>query len=92
MEGKEGQRTLSVEGVFLAVGQEPCSAAFAGLTGVDAAGYFPFGEACRTGVPGLYVAGDCRAKAVRQLTTAVGDGAVAALAACADLDAQGAQR
>ncbi len=91
VEGKEGRRTLSVEGVFLAVGQEPCSAAFAGLAGVDGAGYFPVGERCRTDIPGLYVAGDCRAKEVRQLTTAVGDGAVAALAACADLDAQDAQ-
>lgn len=87
LDGPEGQRTLPVEGVFLAVGQEPCSAAFAPLAGVDEAGYFPVDERCRTAVPGLYVAGDCRAKAVRQLTTAVSDGAVAALAACADLDA-----
>lgn len=87
VEGPEGQRTIPAEGVFLAVGQEPCSAAFADLTAPDAAGYFPADESCRTGVPGLFVAGDCRAKAVRQLTTAVSDGAVAALAACADLDA-----
>ena len=85
--GPGGERMLAVEGVFLAVGQEPCSAAFAELAGTDAAGYFKVDEDCRTGVPGLYVAGDCRAKAVRQLTTAVGDGAVAALAACSDLDA-----
>ena len=64
-----------------------CSAAFADLAGTDGAGYFAVGENCRTGVPGLYVAGDCRTKTVRQLTTAVSDGAVAALAACADLDA-----
>ena len=88
IEGPGGQRTLAVEGVFLAVGQEPCSEAFADLTGTDAAGYFTAGERCRTGVPGLYVAGDCRTKEVRQLATAVGDGAVAALAACADLDAR----
>ena len=87
VEGPGGQRMLAVEGVFLAVGQEPCSAAFADLAGTDSAGYFAVGEDCRTGMPGLYVAGDCRTKAVRQLTTAVGDGAVAALAACADLDA-----
>jgi len=88
VEGAEGQRTLPVEGVFLAVGQEPCSAAFADLTETDAAGYFTAGEDCRTGIPGLYVAGDCRRKGVRQLTTAVGDGAVAALTACGDLDAE----
>ena len=88
VEGPGGQRMLAVEGVFLAVGQEPCSAAFAELTDTDAAGYYLVDERCRTAVPGLYVAGDCRAKAVRQLTTAVGDGAVAALAACAELDAR----
>ncbi len=87
VEGPGGQRMLAVDGVFLAVGQEPCSAAFAALTNVDASGYFTAGERCRTGAPGVYVAGDCRTKEIRQLTTAVGDGAVAALAACADLDA-----
>ena len=40
------------------------------------------GEDCRTPVPGVFAAGDCRAKDVRQLTTACADGAVAALAAC----------
>ena len=88
VEGPGGQSTLTVDGVFLAVGQEPCSAAFSGIARTDAAGYFDVGEGCAAGVPGLFVAGDCRAKAVRQLTTAVGDGAVAALAACAYLDAQ----
>lgn len=88
VEGPGGRRTLAVEGVFLAVGQEPCSAAFTDLTETDAAGYFAVGERCRTNVPGLYVAGDCRTKEVRQLTTAVSDGAVAALAACSDLDAR----
>ena len=87
VEGPGGRRMLAVEGVFLAVGQEPCSAAFSGLAATDAAGYFSAGENCRTNVPGLYVAGDCRSKEIRQLTTAVGDGAVAALAACAGLDA-----
>ena len=87
VDGPEGRRTLDVEGVFLAVGQEPCSGAFADLAQTDAAGYFTAGEDCRTALPGLYVAGDCRTKAVRQLTTAVGDGAVAAMAACGDLDA-----
>ena len=58
------------------------------LAETDPAGYFTAGERCRTAVPGLYVAGDCRTKEIRQLTTAVGDGAVAALAACAELDAR----
>ncbi len=48
---------------------------------LDAAGYADSGEDCRTATPGLFVAGDCRRKGVRQLTTAVADGASAALAA-----------
>lgn len=88
VEGPGGARMLAVEGVFLAVGQEPCSAAFAELVHTDERGYFAAGESCRSSVPGVYIAGDCRAKTVRQLTTAVGDGAVAALAACGDLDAR----
>ena len=71
-----------MDGVFLAVGQTPCSEFFAGLVATDDAGYFLAGEDCRTSVPGIFAAGDCRVKSVRQLTTAVGDGAVAALAAC----------
>jgi exonuclease SbcD len=45
-------------------------------------GYFDSGEACTTKTPGIFVAGDCRSKYIRQLTTACADGAVAALAAC----------
>ena len=55
---------------------------FSKLVSTDDAGYFLAGEDCCTSVPGIFAAGDCRVKAVRQLTTAVGDGAVAALAAC----------
>lgn len=72
---------LPVDGVFVAVGQQPGAAPFARMVGVDGGGYFASGEDCRTGLPGIFVAGDCRAKTVRQLTTAVGDGAVAGLAA-----------
>ena len=54
---------------------------------LDAAGYAAAGEDCVTKSAGIFVAGDCRAKAVRQLTTAAADGAVAALAACRYLDA-----
>ena len=79
---KGAERTIPVEGVFLAVGQKPCSEFFAALVATDDAGYFLAGEDCRTSIPGIFAAGDCRVKSVRQLTTAVGDGAVAALAAC----------
>ena len=77
---------LAVEGLFLAVGQEPHNGQFADLIRLTAGGYVDAGEDCRTNVPGVFVSGDCRVKEVRQLTTAVGDGAVAALAACKYVD------
>ena len=77
---------LPVEGLFLAVGQEPHNGQFADLIRLTAGGYVDAGEDCRTNVPGVFVAGDCRVKELRQLTTAVGDGAVAPLAACKYVD------
>ena len=80
-------RDIPVEGVFVAVGHQPDNGAFADLIALDAAGYADSAEDCLTAAPGVFVAGDCRKKSVRQLTTAVADGAVAALAACRYLDA-----
>lgn len=77
------KRTLQVDGLFIAIGQMPENAVFAPLIKLDEAGYMVAGEDCRTNVEGIYAAGDCRTKTVRQLTTAAADGAVAALAACA---------
>lgn len=82
------RRELAVDGAFIAVGQQPGTGPFAGQVELDAAGYFAAGEDCCTRLPGVFVAGDCRAKTVRQLTTAVGDGAVAALAAVRWLEGQ----
>ena len=79
-------RELAVEGLFVAVGHQPDLAAFAPWLTRDPAGYAEAGEDCLTPTEGLFVAGDCRKKAVRQLTTAAADGAVAALAACHWLD------
>ena len=79
-------RPLEVEGLFIAVGQQPQNAPFAGLLDLDEAGYLLAGEDCKTTLPGVFAAGDCRTKEVRQLTTAVGDGAVAGLAACRWVD------
>ena len=67
-----------IPAVFVAIGQEPDNAAFANLVDLDAAGYIVADESCKTRTEGLFVAGDCRTKAVRQVSTAVGDGAVAA--------------
>ena len=75
------EQTLMVDGVFVAIGLAPDNGNFASLAQLDNYGYFASGEDCRTATPGIFVAGDCRAKRVRQVTTAVADGAVAALAA-----------
>ena len=80
------EREIPVDGLFVAIGHEPDNGAFAELLALDERGYAAANESCVTKTPWLFVAGDCRAKKVRQLTTAVADGAVAALAACAWLD------
>ncbi len=72
---------LPLDGLFLAVGLLPQNEPFGSVLPLDARGYAAAGEDCLTATPGIFVAGDCRAKAVRQLTTAAADGAVAALAA-----------
>ncbi len=76
------ERTLSVDGAFVAVGQIPQCEIFKDFVVLDDGGYVSAGESCRTNVEGVFVAGDCRQKSVRQLTTAVSDGSIAALAAC----------
>ena len=80
------ERRLEVDALFVAIGHEPDNAAFSALVELDGRGYAASGESCLTRTEGVFVAGDCRAKGVHQLTTAVADGAVAALAACAWLD------
>ena len=77
---------ISVDGVFLAVGLEPQNDAFAGLAELNHWGYFDSAEDCTTKTPGLFVAGDCRSKRIRQVVTASADGAIAAMAACNYLD------
>lgn len=73
---------LDVSGVFIAVGQIPKNEIFADVVKLDADGFILAAEDCITSRPGIFAAGDCRTKEVRQLTTAAADGAVAALAAC----------
>lgn len=81
-------KDLAVSGLFVAVGQEPENGPFASLADLDEYGYFTAGEDCLTRTPGVFAAGDCRRKSLRQLTTAAADGSVAATAACRWLDAQ----
>lgn len=80
-------RKLRVDGAFLAVGLVPENGAFAHLGKLNNWGYFASGEDCCTDTPGVYVAGDCRNKTIRQVVTASADGAIAAMAACRYLDA-----
>ena len=82
----ETEETLVVDGVFVAIGLIPQNEAFASFIDLDSYGYADSGEDCMTKTEGLFVAGDCRKKKVRQVATAVGDGAVAALNACNYID------
>jgi len=79
-----GMRELTLDALFVCVGQEPNNAFLRGTAALDGTGYLIAGEDCRTNVPGVFAAGDCRTKLVRQLTTAAADGSVAALAASAE--------
>ena len=77
---------IAVDGAFLAVGLQPENEPFAQLAKLNDWGYFDSGEDCCTATPGLFVAGDCRSKRIRQVVTAAGDGAIAAMAACRYID------
>jgi thioredoxin reductase (NADPH) len=82
-EKKTGEkRTVACDGLFVAIGLIPENEPYKALADVNEYGYFDADERCLTKTPGIFVAGDCRSKTVRQLTTAVADGASAALAAC----------
>ena len=76
------QNELSCDGLFVAIGLIPENSAFSSLVPLDRQGYIDIGENCETGRAGIFAAGDCRKKHLRQLTTAAADGAVAAIAAC----------
>lgn len=71
------EKQLPVAGAFVAIGMEPAAGYLRGLADMDAAGYLLAGEDCATNIPGLFAAGDIRSKTVRQVVTAVADGAAA---------------
>ncbi len=82
-----GEEThLELDGMFVAIGLVPENGAFSDLAALDDYGYFNSTEDCLTRTQGVFVAGDCRRKGVRQVTTATSDGATAAVAACRYLD------
>ncbi|MBO5999765.1 MAG: FAD-dependent oxidoreductase, partial [Lachnospiraceae bacterium] len=80
-------KEIRCDGLFVAIGLIPENGPFEELAALNEYGYFDSDEQCLTGTPGIFVAGDCRSKQIRQLTTAAADGAVAALAACRYINA-----
>ena len=85
---KDGsERVYEVKGCFIAVGQVPNNDAIKALVDLDKGGYVLAGEDTATKTPGLFIAGDCRSKRIRQVTTAAADGSVAAIAATSYIDA-----
>lgn len=75
-------KTLAVSGLFVAFGRIPDTAPLSALAPRDEQGYVLTDDQMQTPTPGLFAAGDCRHKQIRQLTTAVSDGTVAAISAC----------
>ena len=84
LDGSESR--IAVDGAFLAVGLKPENENFAALANLNSWGYFDCAEDCCTATPGIFVAGDCRSKQIRQVVTAAADGAIAAMAACRYLE------
>ncbi len=80
------EKTLFVDGIFVAIGQVPENEPFKAVSSLDDYGYIISGEECESGTEGVFVAGDCRTKRVRQIATAVSDGAIAAVNACKYID------
>lgn len=78
---KKEEISIEVAGVFIAVGTEPENALYSEKLPSDKSGYIIAGEDCQTMLPGVFVAGDCRKKPLRQIVTAASDGAVAAFSA-----------
>ena len=76
------KRGLPVTGLFITIGRIPDTEPFRDLIACDEHGFFLADDACATNVPGVWAVGDCRQKAVRQLTTAAADGTIAAINAC----------
>ena len=89
---KRATSELRVDGIFVAIGQVPENEPFRNMVKLNSYGYVEAGETClpdaESGADtrGIFVAGDCRTKAIRQVTTATADGAVSALAACRFID------
>ena len=84
--GISGDREIKLDGMFVAVGNQPQNQIFQGVIELDDLGYIKTDDGIHTSINGIYVAGDAREKDLRQLTTAVSDGAIAATVAVQEMD------
>ncbi len=84
--GKDGETLLPLDGLFIAIGLVPQNEPFSALAALDDRGYLLAEDDVKTKTEGLFVAGDCRQKRIRQVATAAADGAIAALCACDYVD------
>lgn len=75
---ENNKKNVSISGLFVAIGRIPENANFSKLIDINESGYVNANENCKTNIEGIFVAGDCRVKTLRQLVTATSDGAVAA--------------
>ncbi len=80
------ETTLTLDALFVAIGLVPDNKAFQKVMDINKYGYADSGEECTTKTEGIFVAGDCRSKSTRQITTAMADGTVAAISACRYID------
>lgn len=82
-EETQEESDLTFDGIFVAIGQQPENEGFRSAVALDERGYITADEGCiPEGESGIFVAGDCRSKTVRQIATAISDGAAASVAAC----------
>ena len=79
-------RNIQIDGLFIAIGQVPKNEIFANIIDINESGYINSHDGVHTNQEGIYVAGDTRVKDLRQLTTAVSDGAIAATVAIKEME------
>ena len=83
---KGEEKKFDLDGLFVAIGLIPQNDAFSNVLNLNAWGYADVDESCKAQTNGIFVAGDCRSKSIRQVATEASDGAIAALAACDYVD------
>jgi thioredoxin reductase (NADPH) len=86
VDNESNTRDISISGLFIAVGQEPKNEMFANVVELDEKGYIKTTDDVHTNTEHIYVAGDCRNKDLKQLTTAVSDGSIAATVAIKEMN------